>query len=100
MSEEDDNVVNFGKLLSESKSTNAGTLEERVIQCMYNEQNGEECKCMYCVYKDGAAKMVVDFLANDFMNFENNTKGELSTYDLKDIFFKAIHLVKEMENRG
>lgn len=89
----DDNVVDFGKALKETKSNNAQSIEERVIQCMTND----DCECMYCNYKATAAEMVIDFLSRDMLNFETNLGGQCCTYDLKDIFFKAILKIKELE---
>ena len=89
----DDNIVDFGKMLNESKSDNAETVEDRVVQCMTND----DCDCMYCTYKKSAALMVVEFISKDMVNFEKNTKSHFSTFDLKDIFFKAIMEIKKME---
>ena len=89
----DDNIINFGKVLSESKSDNATSVEDRVVQCMSND----DCKCMYCNYRNSAASMVVDFLSRDMIAFENNSKARFCTFDLKDIFFKAIMEIKSME---
>ena len=89
----DDNIVDFGKRLDESKSNNAVSIEDRVINCMENDP----CECMYCGYKTGAAQMVIEFLSRDMMNFENNSGGQMATYDLKDILFKAILEIKKLE---
>ena len=89
----EENLVCFGKVLDESKSDNAVSVEDRVIQCMSNK----DCKCKYCNYKKHAADMVVDFLARDIMTFEKNNNAKFCTYDLKDMFFKAIMEIKKME---
>ena len=89
----DDNIVDFGKVLNESKSSNATSVEERVVQCMSNE----ECECMYCKYRKNASSMVVEFLSRDMITFEKNTGAKFCTFDLKDIFFKAIIEIKDME---
>ena len=93
---DDDNIVDFGKILGKSKSDNALSVEERVVQCMENDTN-EPCECMYCTYRHGAAEMVVDFLSRDMINFEKNAGARFCTFDLKDIFFKAIKEIKKME---
>ena len=41
--------------------------------------------------------MVVDFLSRDMINFEKNAGARFCTFDLKDIFFKAIKEIKKME---
>lgn len=89
----DDNIVDFGKALTESKSNNAITIEERVINCM----KSENCGCMYCNYRNGAATMLIEFLSRDMINFENNANASMCTFDLKDILFKAIMEIKKME---
>ena len=93
MSDEDDNVVDFMKRLDESKSDGATSVEERVVQCMSNK----DCECMYCNYRKSAASMVVDFLARDVVAFEKNSNARFCTFDLKEILFKAILEIKEME---
>jgi hypothetical protein len=90
----DDNVVDFGAVKAEDKSNNADTVEKRVINCM---ENGKDCKCKYCTYKEGAASMVTEFIASDMMQFENNTHSRMCTFDIKDILYKAILKIKEME---
>ena len=92
----DDNLIDFGKVLNESKSDNAETVEGRVVQCMDNNSKGE-CECMYCKYRNNAAEMVVDFLSRDMITFEKNAGARFCTFDLKDIFFKAIMEIKKME---
>ena len=89
----DDNVVDFGKVLNESQSNNAVSIEKRVVQCMTNQ----DCECMYCSYKENAATMAVDFIARDLLTFEKNSGAKFCTFDLKDIFFKAIMEIKKME---
>ena len=89
----DDNIVDFGKVLNESKSDNAKTGEERVVQCMSNG----DCECMYCKYRNSAVEMLVDFLSRDMVTFEKNSGAKFCTFDLKDIFFKAIMEIKKME---
>lgn len=93
MSDDECNLVNFGKALSESKSDKAVSIEDRVVQCMSND----ECECMYCSYRNKAASMVVDFLSRDMVTFEKNSNAKMCTFDLKDIFFKAIMEIKRME---
>lgn len=78
----DGEIVDFNKALSESKSDNAGSVEERVIQCMENNSKGD-CGCMYCTYRESAASMMVDFLSRDMVQFEKNTGARLCTLDLK-----------------
>lgn len=90
---DDENLVCFNKALDESKSNNAVTIEDRVLKCAENK----DCKCKYCVYKNNAATMIVDFLARDVMLFEQNSGSQMCTYDLKDILFKAIMEIKDME---
>ena len=90
---DDDNIINFGKALNASNSNKASTIEERVINCM----SSEDCECMYCNYRNSAAQMVVEFLAKDITTFEKNHGAKFCTFDLKDIFFKAIYKVKEWE---
>lgn len=92
----DDNIVDFGKVLNESKSDNAVSIEERVVQCMSNK----ECECKYCSYRKNAAEMVVEFLSRDVITFEKNTGSRFCTFDLKDILFKAIMEIKDMEKEG
>lgn len=92
----DENIVDFGKALSESKSDNAESVEERVMQCMENK----DCECMYCTYRENAAGMVLDFLSRDIIQFEKNTGAHVSTFDLKMVFFGAIMKIKEMEKEG
>jgi hypothetical protein len=89
----DGNVVDFGKALNSSKSNNAKTIEERIMNC-YNTEN---CECMYCNYKKNAANMILEMLVQDITNFENNNKAKICTYDLKEIFFQAIKEVKRIE---
>lgn len=89
----DDNIVELGKARDEAKSEKAGSIEERVLQCMSND----ECACMYCNYKKTAATMMVDILARDIYQFENNTGGSMCTFDMKVIFFNAINEIKKME---
>lgn len=89
-------IVDFGKASGEAKSNGAVDIETRVLQCMKNE----ECECMYCNYRIVASEMVVDFLSRDVVNFENNTGGRMCTFDLKDILFKAIMNIKQMEKDG
>lgn len=89
----DCNIVDFGKAKDESASENAPSIEERVLKCMENQ----DCKCMYCTYRENASEMLIDFLASDIVNFENNTKARLCTYDMKEILFAAINKIKEME---
>ena len=96
MSDDDENLVCFTKIHEESKSNNATSVEDRVMNCMSNE----DCKCMYCNYKNNAADMVVEFLSRDIMTFEKNNGARFCTYDLKDIFFKAIMEIKKMEKEG
>ena len=93
MSDDDDNLVCFNEALKENKSNNAISIEERVINCMTNPT----CKCMYCTYKKNATKMMVDFLARDVLQFEKNTGATLCTYDMKDVLFRAINEIKNME---
>ena len=93
---DDDNVVDFGKVLNESKSDNAVSVEKRVVQCMSNK----DCECMYCNYRNNAATMAVDFIARDIITFEKNSGTRFCTFDLKDIFFKAILEIKKMEKEG
>jgi hypothetical protein len=93
----DENIVDFGKALNTKNSNNAETIEDRVINCM---QNKGECECMYCNYRKSAATMVVEFLAKDISNFENNSGAKVCTYDLKDVLFKAIYEVKKWEQEG
>ena len=93
MSDDEDNVVQFGKLLGESKSNNATSVEERVVQCMSNG----ECECLYCNYRKNAATMMIDMLSRDVINFEKNSGTRFCTFDLKDVFFKAILEIKKME---
>lgn len=93
----DDNIVDFGKALGENNSNKAASIEERVINCM---STGDDCECMYCNYRNNASQMVVEFLAKDITNFENNSGAKMCTYDLKDIFFKAIYKVKEWEKES
>ncbi len=57
----------------------------------------DDCKCSYCDYRLQAAKMVVDFLSQDMYNFENNTGAKMCSFDMKDVLFKAIFEVKDME---
>ena len=92
----DDNIVDFGKVLNESKSDNADSVEKRVVQCMSNK----DCECMYCNYRNSAASMAVDFIARDIMTFEKNSGARFCTFDLKDIFFKAILEIKKMEKEN
>ena len=61
----DDNIVDFGKRLSENTSEKAETIESRVIQCLSNPG----CQCKYCTYREKAAKMMVDILARDIYQF-------------------------------
>jgi len=93
MSDDDKTVVDFKKKLEASKSDRAVSLEDRVVQCMENE----DCECKYCTYRDGAAEMVVDILSQDMLQFENNTNSSCCSFDLKDVLFKAIMKVKEFE---
>lgn len=93
----DDNVVEFGKVKAEDNSNNAETVEKRVVSCMDNIRKNNECKCKYCTYKEGAASMVTEFIASDMMQFENNTHSRMCTFDIKDILYKAILKIKEME---
>ena len=79
--------------MNEARSDSASTVEERVIQCMSNE----DCECTYCNYRHNSASMVVDFLSRDMIAFEKNHKTRFCTFDLKDIFFKAIMEIKRME---
>lgn len=88
----DENIVDLTKRRSEEVSNN-GSISERVINCAKNK----DCGCMYCTYKNGAAQMVYDIVAEDAYMFEEKNKAELSTYDLKDILFKAIYKVKDLE---
>lgn len=92
----DENLVCFTKVHKESKSDKAVSVEDRVLNCMSNP----DCNCKYCGYKKHAASMVIDFLARDIMQFEKNSNSKMCTYDLKDVFFKAIKEVKEMEKDG
>lgn len=91
----DENIVDFKKLHSENTSNKADNIQDRILNCF---KLGEKCECVYCSYKDGAAKMVVDFLAMDVMQNEKNQGTKYATFDLKDVFFRAIKVVKEMEN--
>ena len=93
MSDDDDNGVQFGKILDESKSNNAKSVEERVVQCMANGN----CECLYCTYRKNAATMMIDMLSRDVIAFEKNSKTRFCTFDLKDVFFKAILEIKRME---
>ena len=93
----DDKIVEFTKISQENKSNKAGTIEERVVNCM---SNGDNCNCMYCNYRKQAAQMVVDFLAGDIVTFEKNQGARFCTFDLKDILFKAIYIIKEHEKEG
>ena len=90
---DDGNVVDFSKALSEAKSDKAVTIEERVANCM----ECEDCSCKYCNYKKHAANMIVEFLSRDVLTFEKNNNASLCTYDLKDIFSRAIKEVKKLE---
>ena len=96
MSDDDDNLVNFNKAFEESKSNNAPSVEERVIQCM----STSNCNCKYCTYKKNAADMVVDFIARDIMTFEKNTNSKMCTYDMKEILIKAVMRIKDLEKDG
>lgn len=96
MSDDDGNVVDFGKALSESKSDKSVSIEDRVNNCAENK----DCECMYCNYKKHAADMVIEFLSRDIITFEKNNRAQFCTYDIKDIFFKAIMEVKELEKEG
>ena len=93
MSDDEDNVVQFGKVLNESKSNNAVSVEERVVNCMSNDK----CECLYCNYRKNAATMMIDMLSRDVINFEKNSGTKFCTFDLKDIFFKAIMEIKKLE---
>ncbi len=41
--------------------------------------------------------MAVEFISRDMMTFEGNNRAEFCTFDIKDIFFKAIMKIKDME---
>lgn len=89
----DDNIIDFGKALNENNSNKAETIEKRVVNCSANK----DCKCIYCNYRNNAAEMVTEFLSKDMALFEKNNGAKFCTFDLKDIFFKAIYIVKEWE---
>lgn len=89
----DDNVFQFKKVHDEAKSNKAISIEDRVIQCMSNK----DCECLYCNYRNNAAQMAVDFIAMDIVAFEKNSNVKFCTFDMKDIFFKAILEIKKME---
>jgi len=89
----DDNIIDFSKIKEEN--TDFGDdIEARIMSCIYK---GESCQCKYCSYKKGAAEMVLEFLAKDMAMYTKRLGGEFVTYDAKDILFRSIRLVKEME---
>ncbi len=90
----DDNIVDLTKEIKKSKSDNAESIEDRVINCV---TTGDSCECMYCTYKKHAAKMAVEFISMDMFNFEKKSNAQFATYDLKGILFEAIKVVKKME---
>lgn len=87
----DDNILNFDKIVKQKNKS----LEERFVECMTKE----DCKCMYCTYRENAATMVTEFLASDIWNFQEKSNATFSTFDMKDILFKAIYEVKKWEQK-
>lgn len=92
----DDNILNFNKILDQTKSNKDETLKDRFMNCIAKEG---KCKCQYCNYSKHAAEMIVEFLAEDIWNYQKKTGAVFSTFDLKDILFKAIYEVKEFEKK-
>ena len=92
----DDNLIDFKKRLGANNSNKAESIEKRIINCA----SQKDCECKYCAYKKQAAEMVVDFLSRDINSFESSSDAKCCTFDLKDVFFKAIYVVKELENEG
>ena len=90
----DDNIVDFSKAKVEEKSNTEESVSNRILNCA---KIGEECNCKYCDYKRGAAEMVLEFMSRDMQMFIDRTGGMFASHDQKDILYKAILLVKEME---
>lgn len=90
--DEGSNIIEFGKKVSEEKAPEG--IETRIMKCI---EKGSDCKCTYCLYKQGAAEMVLEFLASDIMTHEKNNKTSFCTYDLKEVLFETILKVKELE---
>ena len=95
----DDNLINIGdfkKKEREDDSVDESEKESRIIDRIMSEVEGEE-ETPYTRYKQGAAQMVVEFLAQDIHTWEDNNDKELCSWDYKDIFARAIGIIEEKE---
>jgi len=93
----DDNIVEFKSVKQTKTEVQSDSVEhvaERVINCLLK---GDECLCKYCLYKEGAAEMLLEFLSQDMSSYSKKTGTTFASYDAKDILFRAANIIKEME---
>ena len=90
-------VINIKDLVSKDKSDPNQTIQERFSNCFREREVEGKCGCRYCIYHKEAAKMAVDFIAQDITTWEKNNGMKICTHDLKEIFFDAIQYLNEME---
>ena len=91
-----DNILNFTK----RKETDTSKIQERIMTCIRIKEKKNTCDCKYCTYHKTGAKMMLDLLIKDVLNFENNVKDTRTcTHDLKEVFIQALLDINEMEKQ-
>ena len=90
-----DNILNFTK---RAKETDTSKIQERIMTCIRIKEEKNTCDCKYCTYHKTGAKMILDLLVKDILNFENNVRDtKTCTHDLKEVLLQALLDVNEME---
>ena len=97
----DDNVIVFKKPENEDPEAIELTEEEIIDQeqmRIMKESMFPEEETAHTLYKDGAAQMILEFLAQDVNTWMSNNPGKvLVSWDYKDIFHRAYMKINELE---